>query len=148
MENEYGSTYANTLPEITGIATPVAKSTPVTQASHISVTQTMTEKDILAPVSSKKARAACLDQQVQDMSSVWLPLSIPLMKEESHTPTDLTTRINTYCKEQKERRQEWESLRKALNEMKQSKSKQPNKEEREIVYSQIAQNMEKMRNVV
>ena len=35
--------------------------------------------------------------------------------------------------------------------MKQSKSKhlkQPDKEEREVVYSQIAQNMEKMRNVV
>ena len=32
--------------------------------------------------------------------------------------------------------------------MKQSKCKQPEKEEREVVYSQIAQNMEKTRNVV
>ena len=35
--------------------------------------------------------------------------------------------------------------------MKQSKDKQPkqpDKEEREVVYSQIAQNMEKMRNVI
>ena len=32
--------------------------------------------------------------------------------------------------------------------MKQSKYKQPEKEEREVVYSQIAQNMEKTRNVV
>ena len=32
--------------------------------------------------------------------------------------------------------------------MKQSKHKQPEKEEREVVYSQIAQNMEKTRNVV
>ena len=48
--------------------------------------------------------------------------------------------------EMKKRRQEWESHRKALNMMKQSKGKQPkqpDKEEREVVYSQIAQNMEK-----
>ena len=32
--------------------------------------------------------------------------------------------------------------------MKQSKGKQPEREEREVVYSQIAQNMEKTRNVV
>ena len=48
-------------------------------------------------------------------------------------------------------RQEWESHRKTLDVMKQSKGKhpkQPDKEEREVVYSQIAQNMEKMRDVV
>ena len=48
-------------------------------------------------------------------------------------------------------RQEWESHRKAFDVMKQSKGKhpkQPDKEEREVVYSQIAQNMDKMRNVV
>ena len=54
-----------------------------------------------------------------------------------------------FCKEQKEkRRQEWESHRKALAVMKQSKHKQPEKEEREVVYSQIAHDMEKTRNVV
>ena len=57
-----------------------------------------------------------------------------------------------FCKERKEkRRQEWESNRKALDVMKQSKSKhhkQLGKEEREVVYSQIAQYMEKTRNVV
>ena len=45
----------------------------------------------------------------------------------------------------------WESHRQALNAMKQSKGKQPkqpDKEEREVVYSQIAQDMERMRNVV
>ena len=48
-------------------------------------------------------------------------------------------------------RQEWESHRKVLDVMKQSKGKypkQPDKEEREVVYSQISLNMEKMRNVV
>ena len=74
------------------------------------------------------------------------------MEEGSHASTDLTRRINTFCKERRERRrQEWESHSKALDVMKQSKGKhpkQPDKEEREVVYSQIAQNMEKMRNVV
>ena len=74
------------------------------------------------------------------------------MEEESHVSLDLTRRINIFCTEQKERRrQEWESHRQALYAMKQSKGKQPKqseKEEREVVYSQIAQNMEKTRDVV
>ena len=85
--------------EITNIATPIAKSTPVTQASHIPVVQTIQERDIVEPMSSERARATYLESQIQDMSSVWLPLNIPLMKEESHMPTDLTKRIHTFCKE-------------------------------------------------
>ena len=124
----------------------------MTQPSHIPVTQSIQERDIVEPMSSERARATYLKSQTQDMNSVRLPLNIPLMKEESCMPTDLKKRIHRFCKEQKEkRRQEWESHRKALDVMKQSKgkhSKQPDKEEREVVYSQIAQNMEKMRNVV
>ena len=37
VEDEYRSTYENTLPGITDIATPMAKSTPVTQASQTPV---------------------------------------------------------------------------------------------------------------
>ena len=99
VEDEYGPAYENTLPGITDIATPVAKSTPVTQASHIPVTQTMPEKDILEPISSERARTAYLDQQMQDMSSVRLPLNMPLMEEESCASTDLTGRIHAFCKE-------------------------------------------------
>ena len=103
-------------------------------------------------MSNERARAAYLESQIKDMHSVWLPINIPSMEEESHTSTDLTRRINTFCKEHKERRrQERESHSKALDVMKQSKGKHPtqsDKEEREVVYSQIAQNMEKMRNVV
>ena len=119
----------------------------MTQASHIPVTQTILERHIVEPMSSKRVRATYLESQIQDMSSVWLPLNIPLMEEGSHTPTDVTKRIHMFCKDQKERRrQEWESHRKALDVMKQSKGKhpkQPDKEEREVVYSQIAQDMEK-----
>ena len=61
MEDEYGPTYENTLPGITDIATPVAKSTPVTQASHIPVIQTMPEGGIIEPMSSERARTAYLE---------------------------------------------------------------------------------------
>ena len=99
MEDEYEPAYENTLPGITNIATPIAKSTPMTQASHIPVTKTIPEKDIAKPMSSERARATYLESQIQDMSSVQLPLNIPLMEEGSHASTDLTRRINTFCKE-------------------------------------------------
>ena len=51
----------NTLPRITDIATPVAKSTPITQASHIPVVQTISERDIVEPMSSERARTAYLE---------------------------------------------------------------------------------------
>ena len=112
----------------------------------------MPQRDIVEPMSSERARTAYLEQQMQDMSSVCLPLNIPLMEEESCAPTELTRRIHAFCKEPKEKRkQEWESHKIALDVMKESKGKhpkQPDKEEREVVYSQIAQNVEKTRNVV
>ena len=73
------------------------------------------------------------------------------MEEESNISTDLTRRISMFCKEQKEkRRQEQESHKQVLNALRQSKGKQPksDEEEREIVYSQIAQDMERTRDVV
>ena len=152
VEDEYAPTYENTLPGITSIATPIAKSTPVTQASHIPVTKTIPEGDIVQPMSSEKARAAYLESQTQGMDSVWLPLNTPLLEDGSHVSSDLARRISIFCKEQKERRkQEQESHRQALYAMKQCKGKQPkqpDQEEREVVYSQIAQNMEKTRDVV
>ena len=98
VEDEYEPAYENTVTGITNIATPIAKSTPVTQPSHIPVTQSIQERDTVEPMSSERARAAYLESQIQDMNSVQLPLNIPLMKEESHTPTDLTKRIHTFCK--------------------------------------------------
>ena len=61
VEDEYGPTYENTLPGITVMATPVAKSTPVTQASHIPVLQTILETDIMEPMLSERARTAYLE---------------------------------------------------------------------------------------
>ena len=61
VEDEYEPAYENTLPGITNIATPIAKSTPVTQASHILVTKTIPERDIVEPMSSERARATYLE---------------------------------------------------------------------------------------
>ena len=88
MENEYTQAYENTLPGINNVPTPIAKSTPVTQASHVPVTRTSTEKDIVQPISSEETRAKYLERQMRDMSSVRLPMKIPSMEEESLTSTD------------------------------------------------------------
>ena len=70
------------------------------------------------------------------MSSVRLPLIIPLMEEELHAPTDLSGRIHAFCKEWKDKRkQEWESHKIALDIMKESKGKhpkQPDKKKRRL----------------
>ena len=101
VEDEYESAYENTLPGITNIATPIAKSTPMTQASHIPVTKTNPERDIVKPTSTERARATYLEGQIQGMDSVQLPLNIPLMEEESHSSSDLTRRINIFVRNQK-----------------------------------------------
>ena len=46
VEDEYRPTYENTLPGITNIVTPVAKSTAVTQASQIPVIPNVPEREI------------------------------------------------------------------------------------------------------
>ena len=76
----------------------------MSQASHVPVTRTSTERDIVRPISSEEARARYLERQMKGMSSVRLPSKIPLMEEESLTSMDLTRRINTFCREQKEKR--------------------------------------------
>ena len=81
-----------------------------------------------------------------------LPLNIPSVEDESHVPTDLSSRIQAFCKEQKEKRKhEWESIKVALEKLKESKKKnhkQQVEEEREAAYSQMAQNVERTRAMV
>ena len=57
VKDEYRPTYENTLPGITDIATPMAKSTPVTQASQTLVLTNvpLPERDMVEPVSSERA---------------------------------------------------------------------------------------------
>ena len=63
VEDKYRPTYENTLPGITNITTPMAKSTPVTQASQIPVLPNvpLPERDMVEPVSSKRARTTYLE---------------------------------------------------------------------------------------
>ena len=104
-EDEYKPTYVNTLPGTTDIDTPIAKSTPVTQASQMPVLPNVSplERDILEPMSSKQARSTYLERQIQGMSSVRLPLNIPLLEDESCASTNLPNRIQAFCQEGKEK---------------------------------------------
>ena len=63
VDDEYGPAYENTLPGITNIATPMAKSTPVTQASQTPVLTNipLPERDMVEPVSSERAKTAYLE---------------------------------------------------------------------------------------
>ena len=154
LEDEYRSTYVNTLPGTNDIVTPIAKSTPVTQASQMPVLPNVPphERDILEPMSNERARSAYLEKQMQGMSSVKLPLGMPSLENVSRESTDLPQRINTFCQEQKEkRRHEWESLQVALEKMKESKEKhciQQAQEERDATYAQMVQSLEKTRAMV
>ena len=86
---------------------------------------------------------------MQGMSSVKLPLDMPLLENISHESTDLPQRIHTFCQEWREkRRHEWESLKVALEKMKESKEKchiQQAQEERDAIYAKMAQSLEKTR---
>ena len=152
VEDGYAPTYENTLLGITSLPTPVAESTPVTYASHIPTSTPGTERDIVQPISSEEARAAYLEERMKNLGGVPLPLNIPSKAEESCMSADLAKRIDIFCKEQKEkRRQEQESHKQALDTLKERKKqqfKQLDKEESKVVYSQIAQDMEKTRDVV
>ena len=61
VEDVYRPTYENTLPGITNITTPIAKSTPVTQALQIPVIPNVPERDIVEPMSSERARTTYLE---------------------------------------------------------------------------------------
>ena len=119
LEDEYNAmqpTYVSTLPGTTNIDTPIAKSTPVTQASQMPVLPTVpsNEGDILEPMSSEQARSAYLERQMQGMSSIRLPLDMHSLGDMSLGSENLPKRIQTFSHEQEKRKHEWESLKVAL----------------------------------
>ena len=156
LEDEYHAmqaTYVSTLPRTTDMVTPIVKSMPVTQASQMPVLPNVpsSKRDILEPVSSEEARSAYLERQMQGMSSVRLPLDMPLLEDVSRGSANLPKRIQTFCQEQEKRKHEWESLKVALEKMKDSKEKHHNQqaqEERDATYAQMVQNLEKTRPMV
>ena len=146
-------TYVSTLPGTTDMVTPIAKSMPVTQASQMPVLPHVpsSERNILEPMSSEQARSAYLERQMQGMSSVMLPLDMSSLENVSCGSVNLPKRIQTFCQEQKEKKKhEWESLKVALEKMKESKEKchnQQAQEERDATYILMVQNLEKTRAI-
>ena len=119
-EDKYTPAYENTLPGVTSLPTPIAKSTPVTHASHMPTMEP--EREIVQTIASEEARAANLEECMRNMGGVQLPSSIPSKVEDSSTSADLARRIDVYCSEQKEkRRQERESHKQTLDALKERK---------------------------
>ena len=94
-ENKYTPVYENTLPGITSLLTPIAKSTPVTHASHMPTVEP--ERDIVQPIASEEARAAYLEERMKNIGGVQLPSGIPSKVEESGMSIDLVKRIDMFC---------------------------------------------------
>ena len=158
LEGEYTiiqPSYVNTLPGTTNIDTPIAKSMPVTQALQVPKKPIVSPfmRDILEPSSNEQARAAYLERQMQNMSSVRVPSSMPSLEDRtSIEPKSFSKRVYEYCQERKDnRKHEWESLRVALDKMKESKRKQHSQqgeEERDSIYPKMLHNVERTRTVV
>ena len=75
LEDEYTimqPTDVNTLPGTTSMVTPLAKSTPMTQASQMPTIPIVSPhvRGILEPSSNEQARAAYSEREMQGMSSV------------------------------------------------------------------------------
>ena len=97
----------------------------------------------MEPLSNEQAGAAYLERQMQGVSSAKLSLDMPSLEDMSCGSENLPKRIQTFCQEQKEKRKhEWESLRVALEKMKESKEKWHNQqaqEEKDAIYAQMVQ---------
>ena len=148
-------TYANTLPGTNGIVTPLAKSTPLTQSLQIpKISAALPHiRDILEITSNEQVRSAYLERQMRQMDSVKLPSGMPCLKDEMVLrPESLQDWVQNFCQERKvKRKQEWESHREALERMKESKEQQhhqQSQEDRDTMYAQILQNLERTRAAV
>ena len=117
-----------TLPGTTSMDTPIAKSTPVTQASQIpSMPIALPHvRDILEPSSGEQARAAYIERQMQNMNSVSVQSSMPLLEDGiSIEPESFSKRICNYCQERKDnRKHEWKTHKMTLISITKNKEKQ------------------------
>ena len=157
LEDEHSamqSTYVSPLPGTTSMVIPIAKSMPMTQASQMPIPPIVPSigKYILELLSNEQARATYLERQIQGMSSVKLPLDMPSLQDTSHSSENLPKRIQAFCQEWKvKRKHDWESLKVAVEKMRESKEKhheQQAQEEKDAIYAQMVQNLEKTRAIV
>ena len=92
--------YMNTLPGTTSMGIPVAESTPIPQVGPTLFRPIPTPRvcDILEPSTNEQARADYLEKQMRNMSSVWLPLSLPPSGDDIPLEDEgLSRRIWDYC---------------------------------------------------
>ena len=155
LEDEYTimqPTYANIQPRTTSMVTPLAKSTPITQASRMPTISAVSPHvgDIIQPSSNEQVRAIYLERQMRDMSSVRLPSDIPSLEDGvSIGPENLSRRIQNFCQEKRDKKKhEWETHKVVLDKMKESKEKQhyqQSQKERDAAYARMLQNLERTR---
>ena len=110
-------------------------------------------RDILEPTSNEQVRYAYVERQMRQMDSIKLLSGMPSLEDGMvPRPESLQDQIQSFCQERKvKRKQEWESHRVALEKMKESKEQQchqQSQEERDAVYAQMLQNLEKTRAAV
>ena len=76
--------------------------------------------DILEPASTEQARSTNLERQMRQMDSVKLPSGMPSLEDGMvPRPESLQDRLQNFCRENRtKRKQEWESHRVALENMK------------------------------
>ena len=121
--------HMSTLPGMTQMVTPLAKSTLMTQSSQMSaIPGTLPPvKDILEPTSNEQARSNYLERQMRQRGSITkLPSNMPSLEDGVvQSPASLQERVQNFCWENKDKRkQEWESHRMALERIKESKEQQ------------------------
>ena len=90
-----------TLPGMTQMVTPLAKSAPITQSSQMpAISDTLPPiRDILEPASDEQARSTYLERQMRQMGSVnRLPPDIPSLEDGIvQRPEGLQERIQSFC---------------------------------------------------
>ena len=144
--------YVNTLPGMTSIGIPIAKSTPVTQTGLIPSMTISTSHvlDILERSSNEQARAAYLERQIRNMGSVQISSSIPPLEDDITLENEgLFRRIQDYCLRIKYHRKcEKDIHQLTLNSIKEYKEKQQQQKERDEIYAKMSQNLERVRDIV
>ena len=100
----YGSAqpvHMSTLPEMTQVVTPLAKSTSITQSSQMpAILNTLPPiRDILEPTSNEQTRSTYLEREMRNMGSInKLPSDMPSLEDGMvQRPESLLERIQSSC---------------------------------------------------
>ena len=95
------SVYISSLPGMTQMVTPLAKSTPLTQSSQMpAISDNLPHvRDILEPASNEQVRSTYLERQMRQMGSISkLPSDMPSLEDGMvQRPESLQERIQSFC---------------------------------------------------